>query len=386
MGRHIHVDYCRADGDGVCDATEVQHINDRIVPKPDKPKDAITHSLHWQRMGFKDPYTRDEQAIFGKCDAMCSGPEHLATETAPGKPSYCTLPMFHLPQSAGDPADGVGHVSHDGHKFSCENPAVVQQAFHVIFVIDRSSSMSITDRLPLADAPATDRIQRKANNRLGAVYSALYSFWSARHAAVTSAQETTEARRDAYSVIMFNHKQKKLVVDDFTSSPDELLDIVLRMPPVGGTDFAVALRASQAVMVDNWSTERTPIMIFLSDGECSIPDTAIQDLCRSSIQHGKPLSFHAISFGEEWDSTVFDSTLDFVPDPSVTYQNSSASTLRKMAQRALEIQNEAPHDPLFPAAARIPSSFSTALDTVRLAETFLRIAESLRKTRGSLLR
>jgi hypothetical protein len=116
--------------------------------------------------------------------------------------------------------------------------------------------MSITDRLPLADAPATDRIQRKANNRLGAVYSALYSFWSARHAAVTSAQETTEARRDAYSVIMFNHKQKKLVVDDFTSSPDELLDIVLRMPPVGGTDFAVALRASQAVMVDNWSTER----------------------------------------------------------------------------------------------------------------------------------
>jgi hypothetical protein len=52
MGRHIHVDYCRADGDGVCDATEVQHINDRIVPKPDKPKDAITHSLHWQRMGL----------------------------------------------------------------------------------------------------------------------------------------------------------------------------------------------------------------------------------------------------------------------------------------------------------------------------------------------
>ncbi|KAH8979281.1 hypothetical protein EDB92DRAFT_1980226 [Lactarius akahatsu] len=385
MGRHIHIDYCRADADvnGPCDAAEVQHINDRIVPEPGKPKDAVTHSLYWQRT---DPYSRDEQAIFGKCDALCSGPEHLATETAPGQPSYCTLPMFHPPQSANDPVDGVGYVSHDGHKFSCENPGVVQQAFHVIFVIDRSYSMSIDDRLPLADAPATDRIMQKASNRLGAVYSALYSFWSARHVAVTSGQEINGARRDAYSVIMFNSTTKNVVVNDFTSSPDELLDVVLNTRAKGGTGFATALQAGQAVMVDNWSTERTPIMIFLSDGECSVPDTAIQDLCRSAIQHRKPLSFHAVSFGNDWDSTIFDSTRPFIPDPSVFYRNSSASTLRNMAQLALEIQNEAPHDPMFPATARIPSSFTTALDTVRLAETFLRIAESLRKTRGSLMR
>ncbi|KAI9452888.1 hypothetical protein BJY52DRAFT_1124024 [Lactarius psammicola] len=371
MGRHVHIDYCRADGNGPCDAAEAQHINDRIVPEPDKPKDAVTHSLYWQRMGSDlqlDPYTRDEQAIFGKCDAMCSGPEHLATETAPGQPSYCTLPMFHPLQSASDPANGVGYVSHDGHTFSCANPGIVQQAFHVIsYLHSRSSSMASDDRLPLADAPATDRIRQVANNRLGAVYSALHSFWSARHAAATSGQETTGARRDAYSVIMFNHTTQNVVVNDFTSPPDELLDLVLKTRAKGSTNFAAALQAGQAVMVDNWSTERTPIMIFLSDGECSVPDTAIQGLCRSAIQHRKPLSFHAVSFGEEWDSTIFDST-------------------RRMQQLALEIQNEAPHDPLFPAAARIPSSFTTALDTVRLAETFLRIAESLRKTRGSLMR
>ena len=76
-----------------------------------------------------------------------------------------------------------------------------------------------------------------------------------------------------------------------------------------------------------------------------------------------------------------------------------------MAQIALDVQRNAPPDPLFPAAARVPSSFCTALDTVstltrracepkrlninpkvRLAETFLGIAESLRKTRGSLMR
>jgi hypothetical protein len=170
--------------------------------------------------------------------------------------------------------------------------------------------MSKDDRLPLADAPATDRIRQKANNRLGAVYSALYSFWSARHAAVTSSQETTGARRDAYSVIMFNATTENVVTNDFTSSPDELLDVVLNTGQKAGTNFVVALQAGQEVMVDNWNTERfvtltfivvrlvaivtllfpnthrTPIMIFLSDGECCVPDTAIQDLCRSAIQHG----------------------------------------------------------------------------------------------------
>ncbi|KAH9054525.1 hypothetical protein EDB87DRAFT_1580466 [Lactarius vividus] len=374
MGRHIHIDYCRADVNGLCDAAEVQHINDRIVPEPGKPKDAVTHSLYWQRMGFKGYFSSEFVKICAETYnqthtpatsrlSLVNGPEHVATETAAGQPSYCTLPMFHSPQRSDDIADGVGYVSHDGHKFSCENPGVVQQAFHIIFVIDRSSSMSSDDRLPLADSPATDRIMETASNRLGAVYSALYSFWSARHVAVTSGQETTGERRDAYSVIMFNSATENVIVNDLTSSPDELLDIVLNTRASGGTEFATALRAGQAVMVDNWSTERTPIMIFLSDGECSVPYPAIQDLCRSAIQHRKPLSFHAVSFGNEWDSTIFDSIRRFIPDRSVSYHNSSASTLRKMAQLALKIQNEAPHDPMFPVTARIPSSFTTALDT-----------------------
>jgi hypothetical protein len=123
--------------------------------------------------------------------------------------------------------------------------------------------MSSDDRLPLDDAPATDRIRQRANNRLGAVYSALYSFWSARHAAVSSGQETTGARRDAYSVIMFNFKTRNVVTNDFTSSPDELLDIVLNTEAEGGTNFAVALRASQAVMVENWDTERSANLSFI---------------------------------------------------------------------------------------------------------------------------
>jgi hypothetical protein len=100
-------------------------------------------------------------------------------------------------------------------------------------------------------------------------------------------------------------------------------------------------------------------MIFLSDGECSLEDEVIQDVCRSAVGRGwvtfdlsasvslifrfrKPLSFHAVSFG------------------NVRY----SYRLERMAQLALEIQNNAPRDPLLPAESIIPSSFTTALDTV----------------------
>ena len=137
-------------------------------------------------------------------------------------------------------------------------------------------------------------------------------------------------------------------------------------------------------------------MIFLSDGECPVPVEEIHDVCRSAVGLGwvafclrqqtadclcrKPLSFHAVSFGQE----------------RLNY------TLRQMAEVALEIQNDAFRRPMLPT---LPSSFTTALDTVstltpfykdivyrftdviqvRLAEAFLSIAESLRNPRGSLV-
>ncbi|KAI9443823.1 hypothetical protein H4582DRAFT_1807697 [Lactarius indigo] len=374
MGRHVHIDDCRAGASGPCDGDEVQHINSRMIPNPDRPKDAITHGLYWRRMDSNaDPYTRDEQADFAKCDAMCPGFEHSETDAAPARPSYCLLPMFHPPKSTSDPADGVGYISNDGHMFPCRNPPELQQAFHVILCLhSRSSSMSGHDPRPLPDAPATHRIREKANNRLGAVYSALYSFWSARHAAVTvtSGKQATGARRDAYSIILFGDAAKNAVVNDFTSTPDQLLDSIMNERAEGSTNFAAAIQASQAVMIDNWSKERTPVMIFLSDGQFSIQDKAVVDLCHSAIQHGKPLSFHAVLFGPDGDSVD---------------QNSSVSTLRNMVHIALGIQNRAPPYPLLPAAARIPSSFNTTLDTVHLTESFVGTAESLRKPRGSLM-
>jgi hypothetical protein len=51
MERHVHITYCRVTDGGPCYGAEVQHINERLTPNPDKPKDAITHKLYWRRMG-----------------------------------------------------------------------------------------------------------------------------------------------------------------------------------------------------------------------------------------------------------------------------------------------------------------------------------------------
>ena len=123
--------------------------------------------------------------------------------------------------------------------------------------------MSSRDRRPLANTPAADRIRRFADNRLGAVYSALYGFWSSRHAAVTAGQQLAGARRDAYSVILFEEDTENLVVNDFTSTPDQLLArAMVNVRAYGGTNFSEALRAAHTVMIQNWSTER---LVLVSD-------------------------------------------------------------------------------------------------------------------------
>src|SRR5487761_1840560 len=116
--------------------------------------------------------------------------------------------------------------------------------------------MCSTDRQPLADGPAAARIRQRADNRLGAVYSALYSFWTARHAAITAGQQLGarrgldtvysalynlwgagpaagsagqypgSGRRDAYSVVLFSDSTRTVLTNDFTSDPDQLLEIL----------------------------------------------------------------------------------------------------------------------------------------------------------------
>lgn len=155
--------------------------------------------------------------------------------------------------------------------------------------------MGSMDRVPLpvVNELVAERIRQYADNRLGAVYSALYSFWTARHATTAAGQQlgsrrgfdsvysalysalwstgsTTATpdqragggRRDAYSVILFSHYSKTVVTNDFTSTPDQLLDALLSENAAdGGTSFAMALNAGRSVMQQCWSAERLVSLI-----------------------------------------------------------------------------------------------------------------------------
>jgi hypothetical protein len=118
--------------------------------------------------------------------------------------------------------------------------------------------MSSEDRRPLQGTPTTQRISARADNRLGAVYSALHAFWSARHAAVAQAGANGQVavRRDAYSVLLFDHDVTTIVANDFQRSPDDLLNTALQYEARGGTNYTLALQNTQAVMERNWSSER----------------------------------------------------------------------------------------------------------------------------------
>ncbi|KAJ7739823.1 hypothetical protein B0H16DRAFT_1567947 [Mycena metata] len=363
MGRHVHIDYCRATEDVLCGGAEVEHIRPNQITG--KPKDWLSHSLFWKRSGFKDPYSRDDQANFAKCEYMCPGPEHA---TNPPVPSYCTLPVLHAPATGQlyvlptDP-NAQAYISSDGHSYACKNPAEMRPAYHVIFVIDKSSSMRSRDLLPLANRPETHLISRQNNNRLGAVFSALHAFWVSRSAAMNPDLNRTVpgARRDAYSVIFFDAATRTCMENDSTSTPEQLLHSVLRYSASGSTNFGAALVSAEGVMRQHWSDARAPVVIFLSDGECNSAEATIEHLSRTALELGHPLSFQSVLFGG----------------------NRGRASLSRMAEVALDVQNAAPNNA---AQHSAPSSFCEAFTEVRLAETFLGFAESLRKPRGSLLR
>ena len=120
-----------------------------------------------------------------------------------------------------------------------------------IFVIDRSSSMRNSDRKPLPNTPVTATISARCDNRLGAVYSALYAFWKSREA-----RHQNNMRHDAYSVVLFDNAGAIGLANDFQSSPQDLLNTVLPFGPGYGTNFGSALESARSVMEEHWAPDR----------------------------------------------------------------------------------------------------------------------------------
>ncbi|KAF8607198.1 hypothetical protein BDV93DRAFT_435953, partial [Ceratobasidium sp. AG-I] len=178
---------------------------------------------------------------------FAQGPEHEATATANAQPSYCSLPIFHPPQPR-VPQPTTGYISMDGHLFNCQNPARLHQAYHVLFVIDSSGSMTSQDRTPLANTPVSATLRLNCNNRYGAVLSALHGFWHSR--------ESATARQDAYSVVSFDHVATTRITNDLAGTASQLIEQLIPMTGHGGTNFTVALAHTQALIRSSWASDK----------------------------------------------------------------------------------------------------------------------------------
>ncbi|KIM19570.1 hypothetical protein M408DRAFT_203176 [Serendipita vermifera MAFF 305830] len=239
----------------------------------------------------------------------------------------------------------------------------MRRSFHIFFALDRSGSMRIDDAHPLANTPVTQQIAMHADNRFGAALSSIYSFWLAREG--SQRPGLNPSHRDAYTVVAFDHDAAVVCSNDVGSKAEELLRMLPRdATEDGGTNFTQTLRLLQQELETTWTTERYPVVIFLSDGDCQFEEEAAYDLCRAAVRLGKPLAFHAVAFGGEGGSSRF---------------------LQRMTAIAHDIYETAPPDPLVPAGTN-PCAFSAALDTVQLAKTYLSIADSLGNPRAALRR
>ncbi|KAG8962042.1 hypothetical protein FRC05_005629 [Tulasnella sp. 425] len=287
------------------------------------------------------------------CFALTSGPEHAPSASNSTGPSYCTLPIFHPPLLEWEEGDPSEHVSNDGHHYKCPDPATLIPAFHVIFVLDRSSSMLGEDRQPLRDQPIARRIAARQNNRFGAVLSALYQFLQEQNSVLGSGP-----RRDAYSTIVFNHAAEVNTLHDLNSPIDQLVQNLLGVSPQGWTSFREALLRAREVMEQSWSTERSPVVVFLSDGEDRLERNAMEGLCNRAVALGTPLSFWSISFGPR------------------------SQVLQEMANIARDVARQAARGT---GSTPVPCDFRNAINTVQLANTFSNIGTSLRKGRASLI-
>lgn len=357
QGRHMHVDFCR-DPDNH-EQPLCKHIPSQ-QPESDQSKDWISHATYWERAGFEDPSTIAERREFSKCIASCAGPEHDGRDNK----SWCTLPIFHLPQGQNSRLT-YGHVSHDGHRFDCPDPTLVYQTYHVVFLIDVSSSMWGADKCPVPGLPITDRLVSECNNRYGAVVSALYCFWKSQEG--VASRSVVGTRRDAYSVVTFDDQAKIKAQNDLGSTVERLVNFLVPPKSNGwyyGTNFGRALQTAKEVIKNNWNEDRAPVIVFLSDGEGSVNDEILADLCNTCISLGHALSFYAVLFGDDSNST----------------------SLRNMAEFTKKHFRSAPSNAKGNfLGQKVPCKYSNAIDSVELMDEFLGISESLTDMRAAVI-
>ncbi|RUS18258.1 hypothetical protein BC937DRAFT_88981 [Endogone sp. FLAS-F59071] len=402
FSRHKHIDYCQNADPTICGAEGLQHIMQKVSPNPDRPKDFVKHSLFWKRTGFKDPYSKDDQEFFGKCDALCYGEEHNvkanqgsstagttgidnAINQVVSAKSYCELPLFHAPLVGGSPPPngGVGYVSVDGHYFKCQNPATALSDFHIIFAIDRSSSMTLKDMRPLRNTPVYRLLAGTHNNRLGAVYDAINRFLETRLTTLrnraTGASMPSPAVNDKISLVLFNHSATTIYANrDLSTGSAGFITQMSQHTASGGTSFAQAMNEVTNVCIQHHDPSRVPIIIFLSDGEDSCPQDQLQQLFDTSAQIGAKPFLTTVLFGTD---TSGRDVLKAMADYAEKHHQVTPTRQYSGNPQARQLPLGRPS-----SSSGFRCGFYNALDEVQLAEYFTGLAQSLKECKPALMR
>ncbi|CAG8521350.1 2160_t:CDS:10, partial [Cetraspora pellucida] len=343
FGRHRHMDYCQ-DTSTCKPSANKRHCDVSVEPHPERPKDYISHKLFWERTGFKV----QEQEMFEKCDHECADEIHKPVKGSNVIPnrSFCELALFHTPLKLTDaPPNGIGYISLGGHHFTCDNPAKREGLFHIIFAIDRSGSMSSSDKKPQENTPVYNLIKDKHYNRTGAVYSAVYSFMEARLAA-----QVRSTNKDTVSLILFNSEVIVPFENQVLTDSKMMLNQMLPHLAGGGTNFNLAIQKAGSLINNYFDPARANVIIFLSDGGCSTPTGQLEQICKYNSDKGNPLYLITVLFAGGSDS----------------------SSLREMAEIAGR------HHPANKIGNDLRCHFTSVMSEINLVNTFTSVAESLR--------
>lgn len=125
---------------------------------------------------------------------------------------------------------------------------------HLTFKV--SDLVRCHDPRPLADAPMTNQIQQSVNNRIGAVYSALYNVGPPTMLPSRRADEPWERGATRRALLLLIEAATNILTNDLTSTPDQLLGTVLRHQASRGRDltaspWAMGHRSLKRAVIDS---------------------------------------------------------------------------------------------------------------------------------------
>ena len=97
--------------------------------------------------------------------------------------------------------------------------------------------------------------EHRVDNRLGAVYSSVFGFWLARDAALR-AEGRRAGRRDSYTVVLHNLTSNTIIENDISSTPQQLLGVLLKHSAHLGNNFDGALRTAESLVEKHWRNDQ----------------------------------------------------------------------------------------------------------------------------------